>query len=70
MNPFFETLLRTATTTFSPQIVAALKDCLVVMERYDARLERMETMLQTILLREGAPVPPPRISDERRPDAS
>ncbi len=52
-NPFQEAMLRTLTSAFSPQIVQALGEVLAVVKAYDERVQRIEVMVELLVLRSG-----------------
>lgn len=63
-NEMLGTLLRTLSGAFSPQIAAAIGDVLLLMKQYDDRLERVERMVQELLLRERSTYVIPSIEDQ------
>ena len=50
---FTEAMLRTLTAAFTPQIAEAIGEVLKVAQAYDARLERLEAMVELLVLRTG-----------------
>ena len=68
---FTETMLRTLTAAFTPQIAEAIGEVLKVAQAYDERMARLEAMVELLVIRtatnghdqsqitDARPAPPP-----------